>query len=97
MLTPSVNVVQSAFPENLQGEISGLSRSVSNLGSSIGTAIAGTILVAGLADANRSYGIAMLVLAVIGLIGLAATFMLPSAEPAPGAGVPAPAAEHTPG
>src|SRR5581483_10629776 len=27
MLTPSVNVVQSAFPENLQGEISGLSRS----------------------------------------------------------------------
>src|SRR6516164_6913243 len=33
MLTPSVNVVQSAFPENLQGEISGLSRSVSNLAS----------------------------------------------------------------
>jgi MFS family permease len=97
MLTPSVNVVQSAFPENLQGEISGLSRSVSNLGSSIGTAIAGTILVAGLADANRSYGIAMLVLAFIGLIGLAAAIMLPSAEPAPGTGVPAPAAEHTPG
>ena len=58
MLTPSVNVVQSAFPENLQGEISGLSRSVSNLGSSFGTAIAGTILVAGLADPSRSYGIA---------------------------------------
>ena len=30
MLTPSVNVVQSSFPERLQGEISGLSRSVSN-------------------------------------------------------------------
>jgi MFS family permease len=97
MLTPSVNVVQSAFPENLQGEISGLSRSVSNLGSSLGTAIAGTILVAGLADAGRSYGIAMIVLAFIGLVGLAATFMLPAAEPAPGTGVPAPAAEHTPG
>jgi len=97
MLTPSVNVVQSAFPENLQGEISGLSRSVSNLGSSLGTAIAGTILVAGLADANRSYGIAMIVLALFGLIGLAATVMLPAAEPAPGTGVPAPAAEHTPG
>jgi MFS family permease len=94
MLTPSVNVVQSAFPENLQGEISGLSRSVSNLGSSIGTAIAGTILVAGLADPSRSYGIAMLVLAFIGLIGLAATFMLPAAEPAPGTDVPASAAEH---
>ena len=83
MLTPSVNVVQSAFPENLQGEISGLSRSVSNLGSSIGTAIAGTILVAGLADANRSYGIAMVVLAFIGLIGLGAAVMLPKTEPSP--------------
>ncbi len=48
MLTPSVNVVQSSFGEDLQGEISGLSRSVSNLGSSLGTAIAGTILAAGL-------------------------------------------------
>ena len=94
MLTPSVNVVQSAFPENLQGEISGLSRSVSNLGSSFGTAIAGTILVAGLADASRSYAIAMVVLAFIGLIGLAATFLLPIAEPAPEASVPATAAEH---
>ncbi len=46
MLTPSINVVQSAFGEDLQGEISGLSRSVSNLGSSLGTAICGTILVA---------------------------------------------------
>jgi MFS family permease len=94
MLTPSVNVVQSAFPENLQGEISGLSRSVSNLGSSIGTAIAGTILVAGLADANRSYGIAMVVLAFIGLIGFGAALLLPAAEPAPEADVPAPAAGH---
>jgi MFS family permease len=97
MLTPSVNVVQSAFPENLQGEISGLSRSVSNLGSSIGTAIAGTILVAGLADANRSYGIAMIVLAFLGLIGLGATVWLPKAQPSPGTGVPATAAERTPG
>jgi MFS family permease len=32
MLTPSVNVVQSSFPERLQGEISGLSRSISNWG-----------------------------------------------------------------
>ena len=81
MITPSVNVVQSAFPEKLQGEISGLSRSISNLGSSLGTAIAGTILVAGLADPKRSYGVAMLVLAVIGLIGLGAAFRLPAGEP----------------
>jgi MFS family permease len=78
MLTPSVNVVQSAFPEERQGEISGLSRSVSNLGSSLGTAIAGTILVSELASGNRSYALAMASLAVIGLIGLVAALLLPS-------------------
>ena len=93
MLTPSVNVVQSAFAENLQGEISGLSRSVSNLGSSLGTAIAGTILVAGLADPKRAYGIAMIVTAFIGLVGLGATILLPATEPAPGAGTPSPQPE----
>jgi MFS family permease len=77
MLTPSVNVVQSSFPEKLQGEISGLSRSVSNLGSSFGTAIAGTILVSNLASGNRSYSLAMIVLGVIGLIGLGAAMLLP--------------------
>src|SRR5204863_3710828 len=71
MLTPSVNVVQSSFPEALQGEISGFSRSVSNLGSSLGTAIAGTILVAGItATPERAYGLAMVVLAAVGLVGL---------------------------
>ena len=75
MLTPSVNVVQSSFPEQLQGEISGLSRSVSNLGSSFGTAIAGTILVAGLARGPYSW--AMVSLAVFGLIGLVAALFMP--------------------
>ncbi len=78
MLTPSVNVVQSSFPEERQGEISGLSRSVSNLGSSLGTAIAGTILVSEIAEGNHSYALAMVVLAVIGLIGLAAAMFLPA-------------------
>jgi predicted MFS family arabinose efflux permease len=83
MLTPSVNVVQSAFPENLQGEISGLSRSVSNLGSSLGTAIAGTILVSGLTDPSRAYAFAMIVLAVICLGGLTAGAFLrtPKTQP----------------
>jgi MFS family permease len=76
MLTPSVNVVQSSFPEERQGEISGLSRCVSNLGSSLGTAIAGTILVSGLSD--RSYGFAMVSLAVVGVIGLVAALFLPA-------------------
>jgi MFS family permease len=76
MLTPSVNIVQSSFPEERQGEISGLSRSVSNLGSSLGTAIAGTILVSGITD--QSYGLAMVSLAVAGLIGLGAAMLLPT-------------------
>ena len=49
MLTSSVNVVQSSFGEEDQGEISGLSRSVSNLGSSLGVAIAGSVMVSQLA------------------------------------------------
>jgi len=78
MLTPSVNVVQSSFPEALQGEISGLSRSISNLGSSFGTAIAGTILVSVVATGNAAYAWAMAALAVIGLIGLVAALLLPA-------------------
>jgi MFS family permease len=87
MLTPSVNVVQSSFPEQLQGEISGLSRSVSNLGSSFGTAIAGTILVSGLASGNTSYVLAMASLAVLALIGLAAAVLLPSKREQHGASI----------
>jgi MFS family permease len=77
MLTPSVNVVQSSFSEGLQGEISGLSRSVSNLGSSFGTAIAGTILISDLASGNGTYVLAMVVLAILALVGLAAAALLP--------------------
>jgi predicted MFS family arabinose efflux permease len=80
MLTPSVNVVQSSFPEQLQGEISGLSRSVSNLGSSFGTAIAGTILVSDLASGNTTYVLAMVALAVLALVGLAAAIGLPTSR-----------------
>ena len=79
MLTPSVNVVQSSFREDQQGEISGLSRSVSNLGSSLGTAIAGTILVANLT--KHAYAAAMATLAVLALIGLATAAFLPRVAP----------------
>jgi len=81
MLTPSVNVVQSAFPESLQGEISGLSRCISNLGSSLGTAVAGTILVSSLG--KTSYAAAMIVLAVIAFIGLGAATRLPAKQAQP--------------
>lgn len=93
MLTPSVNVVQSSFPEELQGEISGLSRCVSNLGSSLGTAIAGTILVAGLTD--RAYGFAMVALAVVGLVGLGAALLLPADLSSPASTRPDPLAAAT--
>jgi MFS family permease len=79
MLTPSVNIVQSSFAEAQQGEISGLSRSVSNLGSCLGTAIAGTILVAGITSTpERSYGLAVAVLAVVAIAGLVAAVLLPT-------------------
>jgi len=75
-------VVQSSFPEELQGEISGLSRSVSNLGSSLGAAIAGTILVAGITKTpERAYALAMVVLGVISLVGLLAAAGIRTAGP----------------
>jgi MFS family permease len=83
MLTPSVNIVQSAFPEERQGEISGLSRSISNLGSSLGTAIAGTILVSGLTTPTKSYALAMITVGIIGFIGLGATAFIRKSDPAP--------------
>jgi MFS family permease len=87
MLTPSVNVVQSSFPDERQGEISGLSRSVSNLGSSLGTAIAGTILVAGLT--SGAYAAAVITLGGIGLIGLGAAALLPGRHAPATASAPA--------
>ena len=80
MLTPSVNLVQSAFPEELQGDISGLSRSISNLGSSFGTAIVGTLLVLNANASANGYVSAMVPLLVIAAIGLVAAAFLPSAQ-----------------
>ena len=62
----------------MQGEISGLSRSVSNLGSSFGTAIAGTILVSAISLGTRSYVVAMIVLVGFALLGLSAALRLPA-------------------
>ena len=77
MLTSSVNVVQSSWPEQDQGEISGLSRSVSNLGSSLGTALVGSVLVSTAFVGNEEYRAALIVMAVIGLIGLVAALLIP--------------------
>ena len=83
MLTSSVNVVQSAFPEKDQGEISGLSRSVSNLGSSLGTAFVGSVLVANLLEGSRNFGLALITMGVFACIGLVAAILLPADQPAP--------------
>jgi len=80
MLTASVNVVQSAWPETVQGDISGVSRSVSNLGSSLGVAIAGSVIVG--AAGNKPYATAIIVVAAVALIGWVAAFLLPR-QPAP--------------
>jgi nitrate/nitrite transporter NarK len=69
---------QSSFPEQLQGEISGLSRSVSNLGSSFAAAIAGMILVPNLSSGDTSHVLAMVALAFLALVGLAAAIRLPT-------------------
>jgi MFS family permease len=81
MLTASVNVVQTSFPEEDQGEISGLSRSVSNLGSSFGTAIAGTVLVSAVALGNQAYVLALLVLMIFAVIGFIVSLLIPSQKP----------------
>ncbi|MGK5113916.1 MFS transporter [Geodermatophilus sp. CPCC 205506] len=79
MLTASVNVVQSAWPEEVQGDISGVSRSVSNLGSSLGVAIAGSVIVAATAGGNPPFLTAILVVGCFALVGWVAALLLPRA------------------
>jgi MFS family permease len=83
MLTSSVNIVQSSFPDRDQSDISGLSRSVSNLGSSLGTALAGSILVAAANPGGRPYLTALGTLIVIALIGLVLAVLIPREERQP--------------
>jgi MFS family permease len=77
MLTASVNVVQSAWPETVQGDISGVSRSVSNLGSSLGVAIAGSVLVAASARGNPPFLTVLTVVGAFAVVGWVAALLLP--------------------
>ena len=90
MLTSSVNVVQSSFPDRDQGEISGLSRSVSNLGSSLGTALVGSALVAVKLPAGKPFAVALSIMLGFALAGLVIAVLIPRAP----AGT---AEEETPG
>ena len=77
MLTSSVNVVQSSFPDKDQGDISGLSRSVSNLGSSLGTALVGSVLVAVKLPSGKPFAVALTVMLVLTLLGLVLAVLIP--------------------
>ncbi|WP_370963384.1 MFS transporter [Amycolatopsis sp. cg9] len=74
MLTASVNLVQSRSPDSAQGDVSGVSRSVSNLGSSVGTALAGAVL------AGATFALALTTLAGAAAAGLIAALLLPRQE-----------------
>ena len=86
MLTSSVTIVQSSFPDADQGDISGLSRSVSNLGSSFGTALVGSVLVAAASTTQegRSFAVAQGVLLGFSLVGLVLGVLIPGRRGLPG-------------
>lgn len=93
MKPASVNVVQSAFRADDQADISGLSRSVSNLGGSLGVALAGSVIAAAAVPGGRPYATSMVVLVVMALAGLAVAMVLP----VPVSAVGAPRLERIPG
>jgi predicted MFS family arabinose efflux permease len=81
MLTASVNVVQSSWADDAQGDISGVSRSVSNLGSSLGTALVGSLLVGAATPGSHPFLLAIATLGVITLLGLLTAILIPREPP----------------
>jgi hypothetical protein len=81
MLTASVNLVQSAWPEEVQGDISGVSRSASNLGSSLGVAIAGSIVAGASGSFGKPFALAIVVLGAFAMVGWVAALLLPKPVP----------------
>jgi predicted MFS family arabinose efflux permease len=78
MLTASVNVVQSRWPDADQADVSGVSRAVSNLGSSLGTALVGSVLT----GQGHPYRAALTLLVLFSFTGLAlAMFIRRDGEP----------------
>src|SRR5499427_2047513 len=77
MLTSSVNVVQSSWPSSDQGDISGLSRSVSNLGSSFGTALVGSVMVAVKLPEGKPFAVALTMMLAFTLLGFVLAVLIP--------------------
>jgi predicted MFS family arabinose efflux permease len=65
------------FPDKDQGDISGLSRSVSNLGSSLGTALVGSVLVAVKLPSGKPFAVALTVMLALTLLGLVLAVLIP--------------------
>lgn len=81
MLTASVNLVQSSSPREVQGDISGVSRSVSNLGSSLGTALAGSIIAGAAVPGGKSFALALTTLGAFALVGVVLALLIPRQAP----------------
>jgi len=94
MLTASVNLVQSAWPEDVQGDISGVSRSVSNLGSSLGVALAGSIVAGASGTLGKPFAVAIVVLGAFAMVGWVAALLIRDEAPRPSG--PGAAAADTP-
>ncbi|MGE5379354.1 MAG: MFS transporter, partial [Candidatus Saccharibacteria bacterium] len=54
-----------------------LSRSISNLGSSFGTAVVGSILVTTVLPETQTYGFALVAIILVSIIGLVAAILIP--------------------
>jgi hypothetical protein len=91
-----VNLVQSAWPEEVQGDISGVSRSVSNLGSSLGVAIAGSIVAGASGALGKPFAAAIVVLGVFAMVGWIAALLIRDDVPHPSAPGGAPAETQLP-
>lgn len=82
MLTASVVLVQSQFPDKDQGEISGLSRSISNLGSSFGVSIIGSIIVLQIGSrVGDPFFLAFLVMMGFAIAGMIMAILIPKPSP----------------
>ena len=75
MLTSSVNVVQSSFPEATGRDLRALAERLEP-GSSFGVAIAGSVIVSSLVTGNEGYAAALVVLIAFGAVGLVAALLL---------------------
>ena len=69
--------MQSSFPEADQGDISGLCRSVSNLGSSLGTVLVGSVMVAVKLPEGKPFAVALGTMLAVALTGLVIALLIP--------------------